>query len=179
MLPETVASYEHLCKSSAMNISLLTNRDLASHIVLSRLIGLLSGHRLSIFISEKVGRDQSLPQPLMALAEFEKQLIAASPHSFDSLARQAGCRLQGFADIDNRVNGTQGIERIKATKPDVILSIRFGLIIREPIIAIPKYGRPSTSTRVLLCLELAVDGIRHFAQRSNHIRAHRGVLYIF
>mgnify|MGYP000713188006 CR=1 FL=1 len=140
MLPETVASYEHLCKSSAMNISLLTNRDLASHIVLSRLIGLLSGHRLSIFISEKVGRDQSLPQPLMALAEFEKQLIAASPHSFDSLARQAGCRLQGFADIDNRVNGTQGIERIKATEPDVILSIRFGLIIREPIIAIPKYG---------------------------------------
>ena len=140
MLPETVASYEHLCKSSAMNITLLINRDLASHIALGRLLGPLSQHRLSIFISEKVGRDHSLPQPLMALAQFEKQRIAASPRSFDSLASQANCQLQGFADIAGRVNSPEGVARIQATAPDVILSIRFGLILREPVIAIPRHG---------------------------------------
>jgi len=140
MLPETVASYEYLCKSSAMNITLLINRDLASHIALGRLLGPLSQHRLSIFISEKVGRDHSLPQPLMALAEFEKQRIAASPRSFDSLASQANCQLQGFADIAGRVNSPEGVARIQATAPDVILSIRFGLILREPVIAIPRHG---------------------------------------
>jgi len=140
MLPETVASYEHLCKSSAMNISLLINRDLASHIALGRLIGLLGEHRLSIFISEKVGRDHSLPQPLMALAEFEKQLVATSSQSFDSLASQANCQLQGFADIGSKVNSPEAVARIQAAAPDVILSIRFGLILREPVIAIPRHG---------------------------------------
>ena len=123
-----------------MNITVLTNRDLASHIALSRLIGLLGAHRLSIFISEKVGRDHSLPEPLMALTAFEKKIIADSPHSFDDLASKANCKLQGFGDIDSKVNGPEGVARIQATQPDVILSIRFGLIIREPIIDIPRYG---------------------------------------
>jgi len=139
MLPETVASYEYLCKSSAMNITLLINRDLASHIALSRLLNLLSEHRLSIFISEKVGPDHSLPQPLMDLAAHEKQLISSS-HSFDSLASQANCQLQGFADLGGQVNGQEAVARIQATEPDVILSIRFGMILREPVIAIPRYG---------------------------------------
>jgi methionyl-tRNA formyltransferase len=123
-----------------MNITVLTNRDLASHIALSRLIHLLRAHRLSVFISEKVGRDLRLPEPLMALAAFEKKVIAASPHSFDDLASKANCKLQGFADIGHKVNGPEGIARIQATQPDVILSIRFGLIIHEPIIEIPRYG---------------------------------------
>ena len=123
-----------------MNITVLTNRDLASHIALSRLIDLLSAHRLSIFISEKVGRDLCLPEPLMALAAFEKKVIAVSPHCFDALASKANCELHGFGDIGNKVNGPEGIARIQATQPDVILSIRFGLIIREPIIEMPRYG---------------------------------------
>lgn len=123
-----------------MNITVLTNRDLASHIALSRLSDLLSGHRLSIFISEKVGQDHSLPEPLMALGTFEKEIIAASSHSFDDLAARANCKLQGFADISNKVNGPEGIARIQATEPDLILSIRFGLIIRESVIAIPRHG---------------------------------------
>ena len=58
-----------------MNISILTNRDLASHIALSRLVKELAGHRLAIFLSEKVGGDQQLPQPLVELAAFEKSLL--------------------------------------------------------------------------------------------------------
>ena len=140
MLPETVASYEHFWETKAMNITVLTNRDLASHISLGRLVERLNGHKLSIFISEKVGGDHSLPEPLMALAAFEKTVIQASSMSFDDLAAKAGCPLQRFADIGNKVNGPEGIVRIQASEPDIILSIRFGLIIREQVIAIPKHG---------------------------------------
>jgi methionyl-tRNA formyltransferase len=123
-----------------MNITLLTNRDLPSHLALSRLIGALSHHKLSIFISEKVGADHRLPQPLMDLAAFEKKVLADGRPSFDDLAACAGCTLQGFSDIGNRVNGPEGIARLQATEPDLIISLRFGLIIRDAVIAIPKHG---------------------------------------
>jgi hypothetical protein len=48
-----------------MNISILTNRDLASHIALSRLVKELAGHQLTIFLSEKVCCDQQLPKALV------------------------------------------------------------------------------------------------------------------
>ena len=123
-----------------MNITLLTNRDLASHIALGRLIEGLADHQLSIFLSEKVGADHSLPQPLMDLTAFEKELLNDGRASFDQLAQRAGCSVQGFVDLNNQVNSVKGIARIAATEPDLIISLRFGLIIREPIIALPKFG---------------------------------------
>lgn len=135
-----------------MNITLLCNRDLPSHVALSRLIeGLaehLTGHltekltenQLSIFISEKVGADKVLPQPLMDLGAFESQLLNDGRPSFEQLAEKAGCQLQGFADLGNKINSAAGIARIAATEPELIISVRFGLIIREAVIAIPKHG---------------------------------------
>ncbi len=82
-----------------MNITILTNRDLASHIALTRLIKQLAGHRLAIFLSEKVGGDQRLSQPLVELAAFEKSLLEDGRPSFDQLAADAGCTIQGFGDI--------------------------------------------------------------------------------
>ena len=123
-----------------MNITILTNRDLASHIALSRLVKELAGHRLAIFLSEKVGGDQQLPQALTELAAFEKSLLEDGSPSFDQLAVAAGCSIQGFSDIGNQVNSPAGIARIQASEPELIISLRFGLIIREKVIAIPKYG---------------------------------------
>jgi methionyl-tRNA formyltransferase len=123
-----------------MNITILTNRDLASHIALSRLAKELAGHRLAIFLSEKVGGDQQLPQALIELADFEKSLLEDGRPSFDQLAAAAGCSIQGFSDIGNQVNSAAGIARIQATEPELIISLRFGLIIREKLIAIPTYG---------------------------------------
>lgn len=135
-----------------MKITLLCNRDLASHVALSLLIeGLaeysavhltehLTEHQLSIFISERVGADKVLPQSLMDLGAFELQLLNDGRPSFEQLAEKAGCQLQGFADLDNRVNSPAGIARIAATEPELIISVRFGLIIREALIALPKHG---------------------------------------
>jgi len=123
-----------------MNITILTNRDLAGHIALTRLVKALVDHQLSIFISEKVGADHQLPAPLMELAAFEKHQLATAEYSFNDLAKQVGCELQGFADIGNKVNGPEGLARIQASQPDLIISVRFGLIIRDEVIAIPQYG---------------------------------------
>jgi methionyl-tRNA formyltransferase len=123
-----------------MNITLLTNRDLASHIALSRLVKELADHQLTIFLSEKVGGDQQVPQALIELAAFEKSLLEDGRPSFNQLAAAAGCRIQGFSDIGNQVNSPAGIARIQASEPELIISLRFGLIIRDRLIAIPKYG---------------------------------------
>ena len=123
-----------------MKIAIFTNRDLASHMVLARLVQELRDHELNIFISEKVGVDERLPQSLMDLGAFEKQQIADADYSFDDLAKWAGCELQGFADLDHRVNSSEGLARICNSSPELIISVRFGLIIREQVIAIPKYG---------------------------------------
>ena len=123
-----------------MNITLLTNRDLASHVALSQLIHILSDHRLTIFLSEKVGGNQQLPQPLIDLATVERAQLADGRPTFEMLAQQAGCTLQGFTDLGNSVNSPAGIARIQASQPDLIISVRFGLIIRQDVIAIPKHG---------------------------------------
>jgi|TARA_B110000879_G_C11181155_1_gene518447 methionyl-tRNA formyltransferase len=123
-----------------MNITIVTNRDLASHIALTRLVKGLSGHRLAIFLSEKVGGDQPLAQPLVALAAFEKNFLEDGRPSFDQLAVAAGCSIQGFSDIGNQINSPAGVARIQATEPELIISLRFGLIIRDEVIAIPRHG---------------------------------------
>ena len=123
-----------------MKITLLCNRDLPSHVALSHLIKGLAEHNLSIFVSEKVGADKVLPEPLIDLAAFERELLNDGRPSFEQLAESAGCSLQGFIDLDNKVNTPEGIARISATEPELIISVRFGLIIREAVIALPKQG---------------------------------------
>ena len=122
-----------------MNITILTNRDLASHSALTYLVAGLADHRLAIFLSEKVGGDQPTAQPLMDLAAFEKQCLDKRG-GFDQLALAAGCRLQGFTDIGNQINRAEGIARIQASEPELIISLRFGLIIQDAVIAIPRHG---------------------------------------
>ena len=123
-----------------MNITLLANRDLASQFAISQLVNQLADHRLSIFLSEKVGGDRPLPQPIIELGEFEKNLLGDGRPTFDELAASAGCRVAGFSDLDNRVNSPEGLARIQATEPELIISLRFGLIIRDAVIAIPRHG---------------------------------------
>ena len=40
----------------------------------------------------------------------------------------------------NRINTDEGHQLLASTQPDLIISIRYGKIIKDPIIAIPKYG---------------------------------------
>lgn len=152
-----------------MKIIILTNRDLASHLALSYLIGGLPQHQLSIFLSEGVGNWDLFPLALKQLANFEQQIIKSLALDFDQLADRAGCKLQGFSDLGNRVNSAEGISRINNCHPDLIISIRFGLIIDQPIISIPKHGVINLHSGILPNYRGVMATFRAMLHGDNHI----------
>ena len=123
-----------------MNITLLVNRDLASHLALRHLIRILEGQNISVFISEKVGADKRRPEPLIELANFENNLLNDGRPTFCALAQSMGCTFENFIDCDNQVNTPKAVAKIAATEPDLIISVRFGLILHDQVINLPKHG---------------------------------------
>ena len=122
------------------NITLLINHDLASHLALYYLMDLLKGHRITIFLSEKVGVNHSPPLALVDLAAFETQCLNDGRLTFAEMADTLGCKIGDFVDLDNRLSSPVARDRIAQTNPELILSIRFGLILPQSIIDLPKHG---------------------------------------
>lgn len=116
------------------------NRDLASHLALTYLSKILRGHRVSVFLSEKVGAEQELPCALAELTAFERELLNDGRPSFEQLAEQLDCNLQDFADCDHQINTSKGFKKVALCEPDLIICVRFGLILQQPIIDLPKHG---------------------------------------
>jgi len=132
-----------------MKITILANRDLASCIALNRLFPLLKDHELCIFLSAKVGKYDRLPQALLDLKFYEQQLFNnivfplttalgienATLKTFDAIGKEIGKPILEL----NAIN-TSGFEQFKSTQPDLVLSIRYGGILREAVIAVPRFG---------------------------------------
>jgi methionyl-tRNA formyltransferase len=114
-----------------LNITVLANRDLASHVALHQLLpSLAANHQLSVFLSSKVGGSQALPLELQRLGDFEQDLIQT--------LRFPG--LPASMTTLNQINSEQGLATLRGSEPDLVLSIRYGGILREPAIAIPRLG---------------------------------------
>lgn len=144
-----------------MNITILANRDLASNYAINLLLAGLAEHSLTIFLSAKVGGGKRKPPELKSLSFFEQGLFnqllgplldereAFNPSG--SSPNQAGVlRCQTFAQLGqhtaqpivelNQINTPQGLEQITASRPELIISIRFGVILQPQVINLPKYG---------------------------------------
>jgi methionyl-tRNA formyltransferase len=132
-----------------LNITILANRDLASSLALNHLLPGLTDHRVSVFLSDAVGGGGARPEGLEQLRFFEQTLfnellfplIDAEGHRGELLT------FTGLADYLerpvatlNRVNCPDSLARLEATQPDLVLSIRYGGILREKAIAIPRLG---------------------------------------
>ena len=132
-----------------MKITILANKDLASCIALNRLVPLLREHELCIFLSAKVGKTKNLPQALLDLQFYEQQLfnnivfplVAAlaversTLSSFDAIAGRIG---RSIVEL-NAIN-TGDFEQFKSTEPDLVLCIRYGGILQDAVIAVPRFG---------------------------------------
>ena len=132
-----------------MKITILANKDLSSCIALNYLAPSLLGHDLSIFLSSRVGKSNQLPTGLKELQFYEQELFNSIlfPRlhcgidektellSFDGLAELIGKPIEEL----NQIN-TVDFERLQQTEPDLILSIRYGVILKAPAIALPKHG---------------------------------------
>jgi methionyl-tRNA formyltransferase len=140
-----------------MNITLLVNRDLASNLALNHLLPRLAGqHRLRVFLSDKVGGTGQRPQPLQELQFFEQTLFNAL--LFPALERgeergeanEASAGLLTFKQLQlytaapigslNNINSPDSLEILRQSEPNLIVSVRYGGILREEAIAIPSLG---------------------------------------
>ena len=140
-------------ESDRMKIVVLANRDLAACSALNRLWPvLLEDHELQLILSSRVGRgDDNRPQALRQLACIEQQyfndfvfpLAESLPAErrgpwlgFSQLAKQTGKPLL----VLNRINEGDDYQRFEASAPDLVVSIRYGVILRQPLLDIPRHG---------------------------------------
>ena len=159
----TLAALASAAGSSVLRITVLANRDLASCIALNRLLPRLQEHaNISVFLSSVVGRKKPPkdglpppPQELKQLRFFEQQLFndaifpIVDASATDDADEAAVDRLRSFQGLHeytcgpietlNDING-EDFERFAASTPDLVLSIRYGVILRDEAIAVPRHG---------------------------------------
>ena len=136
-----------------MNIVLLLNNDIASNLALNLLMPELSNHSVSVFLSSKVGGQGSRPKALQELADFEQNVvysllnkwafasenqsaIATTFKSYDDIAQHYGIEVT----LLNEINTPSGINKLSELVPDLIISVRYGVILKQQVIGIAKYG---------------------------------------
>lgn len=132
-----------------MNITILANKDLASCLAINYLLQSLQDHRLSVFLSSRVGSKQLAP-PLQQLKLIEQELPNEILFPLLAENRNDSCELTGFPALAeclqgrlgelNTINEPEGMALFAESAPDLVLSIRYGVILKEPVLAIPKHG---------------------------------------
>lgn len=135
-----------------MNITVLANHDIASNLALNLLLPRLSAHNVTAYLSSRVGKGGTRPQALEALSAFERALlrgieeledlerglVLAQPRlmSFGSLGRVIGRPIETL----DHINSAAGQVIFAATQPDLVITIRYGVILKQPVIAVPSKG---------------------------------------
>lgn len=132
-----------------MNIVLLLNNDIASNLALNLLLPSLKTHNVKVFLSSKVGGNAKRPQALQDLAKFEQhhvytelERLQTAPKNvthfktFAEISKQYGIKIETL----NQINSSEGIAIIKSLCADLIVSIRYGVILKSPIITLAKHG---------------------------------------
>lgn len=133
-----------------MRILVCTKRDLAGAIVLNQLMPHLAGDRVMVLLSDKTRpAEKSLPElaemkflerdlPIDTLFPLIDALGAegAPLATFDGIAARYGVPMKTVS----KINSADGETLIRDFAPDLILSVRFSLIFKQPIFEIPRLG---------------------------------------
>jgi methionyl-tRNA formyltransferase len=106
-------------------------------------------HRVQIFLSSRVGSSVGKPRQLRDLKVFEQTLLneilfpalagrkrPGALRTFEQFWELTGNEVRPLSDI----NSPAGVATIAETEPDLILSIRYGVILRPPVIALARLG---------------------------------------
>lgn len=137
-----------------MRILLLCNRDLASLYALNLLLPRIDGHSLVIGQSSRVGAAQPRAPQLQELAAFERRQLGHQEADYlRSCARNQGREIPwagSFNDIQriggfeilplDAINEPSGLALLDEIGPELILSIRFGKILQQSVIDMPRFG---------------------------------------
>jgi methionyl-tRNA formyltransferase len=133
-----------------MKILFLTNRDLASNYALNWLLPELSNtNEVHLWLSAKVGKTSSPPQSLKSVKFFEQDLFNEVLSPLISASKKAnvyktfdGLRCFLSSDIKevNQINSPATIDDLHTLLPDLIVSIRYGGILKASAINVPRLG---------------------------------------
>ena len=138
-----------------MRILICLNRDLASSIALNRLLPALRGHDVLVGLSERVGTAQAQPAEPAARLELRiAEQVLPNEVVFPVLERaglpDSGSRFLTFGEAERlrglaitslpNANTAAGLETIRRFAPDLIVTIRYGSILKGEVIAIPRHG---------------------------------------
>ncbi|WP_394176768.1 formyl transferase [Thalassotalea litorea] len=103
---------------------------------------------MTVFVSDKVGNPKRQAGPLKLLADLESKfilpLLDQEQRTADSNAFLGFNQLQRYTQKPiatlNDINQASGIETLASTNPDLIISIRFGKILKAEAIKVPRFG---------------------------------------
>ena len=122
------------CAFSIMKIVLLGHEDIASVVALDKLVRSLPEHEFVAFWSSPAPARETSHPALYDLAKFDRRLfdryITRSDTS--SVLKQAATLA--------RPNSDDGLETLRAASPDLVVSIRYRMILKEAAIGIPGSG---------------------------------------
>tara|TARA_R110001592_G_scaffold16668_14_gene70831 strand:- start:178 stop:981 length:804 start_codon:yes stop_codon:yes gene_type:complete len=134
-----------------MKILFLANKDLASNFALNKLLPeVCKHHEVHLWLSAKVGKSSVIPTPLKTLKFFEQDLfnqllsplIPKTKSNNDSYKTFDGFSVflnSAIRDV-KQINSPEMINDLKELAPELIVSIRFGGILKEKVINIPTKG---------------------------------------
>jgi len=133
-----------------MKILFLSNKDLASNVALNMLLPKVSeSHEVHLWLSAKVGKNSVIPKQLKTLRFFEQDLFnkLLSPLIPSSKNRNTYKSFDQFRPLlhseireVNQINSPEAIDDLTKLAPDLIVSIRYGGILKEAVIHIPNKG---------------------------------------
>ncbi|MFD3572294.1 formyltransferase family protein [Streptomyces sp. NPDC058644] len=133
-----------------MRVLVCAQRDLVVCVALNRLLPELGDHDVAVALNRPSPGDPPPGDPLRRQRWFERDLtdqvvfppLDSLPHpagellTFHHLSRRHGIE---FHDVE-RVNTGDGLALAQEFRPDLILSVRFDLIFKEPVLSIPCLG---------------------------------------
>ncbi len=118
-----------------MKALFFTNQDIHSLKAIELLLPVLKKHQVKFILSKKVGNIDALPEEIINLKNYEQapELIA---NKFEKIANSFGNNVFEYKNV----NSPEALEDFQKFSPDLIISIRFGQIFKQPLINIPKLG---------------------------------------
>jgi len=132
-----------------MKILLLSNLDWPSFQFLDNLLPKLAEHDCQVMLTRRVGPPGPVPQALVRLALRDQLNLRAAlglisdeatnlveSAMTEAMAERYGCSV---ILVDN-LNQGSGKKIAEIFNPELIVSVRFGSILRPPIIGLPRFG---------------------------------------
>jgi methionyl-tRNA formyltransferase len=136
-----------------MRILFLCNRDLPSNFALNLLLPVFANHHVRICLTERVGGiDQTEATERRELRAAEQTfpnevlfpLIERAGFKDDGVRHLTFGEIERFRSIPVSVlsnpNSLTGLAHIRAYAPDLVVSIRYGAILKSDFLAIPRLG---------------------------------------